>query len=62
MISIQQGLLAEGVRVSMSRLCRWFEQGHNPHIGRALARRMRAMQNGNPRKAARLSAPYVPSS
>lgn len=26
MVSIQQGLLADGVRVSMSQLCRWFGQ------------------------------------
>ncbi len=26
MVSLRQGLLAEGVRVSMAQLCRWFEQ------------------------------------
>lgn len=26
MVAIQQGLLAEGIRVSMVQLCRWFEQ------------------------------------
>lgn len=26
MVSIQQGLLADGFRVSMSQLCRWFDQ------------------------------------
>jgi putative transposase len=26
MVAIQQGLLAEGIRVSMVQLCRWFDQ------------------------------------
>jgi putative transposase len=26
MVSIQQGLLADGIRVSMAKLCRWFGQ------------------------------------
>jgi len=26
MVSIQQGLLADGIRVSMAKLCRWFRQ------------------------------------
>ena len=58
MVSLQQGLRADGIHVSMSQLCRWFEQPRRtvyyrptksvPKVNPALAEPIKALIESEP--------------